>query len=374
MPPTSCLLRCRLSCLGPVFAGTLATLALAGCSGSATQPAASSAGAPVLPAPLYHSFGDSITYGVDLPDRSTQAYPALVAAKESLPLTNYANSGDMSCDVPARQIFGNNDSPSAAQPMVYSLLIGTNDIAFRGTGPYEVLFNLCQQASISWLALPSQFKVAATLGGVTGPSHLETTNNWNAVTTDAAGAALSFTFQHTGVGAVYVWYRITDGNPGTFTYAIDGQPLGSLALSIPPGMGTVNGTLSSLALLRIPAVAMGQHTLVLTQTSTGASGMGIVALGLPPGVTFSGHPRVLVGTIPPQNQDGISQCAPSTVPCQIYTADVTANVQLIAGDGLDVELFDTGKYMVPYTDDFYDNYHPNVQGHMEIAHAVEDIY
>ena len=56
----------------------------------------------------------------------------------------------------------------------------------------------------------------------------------------------------------------------------------------------------------------------------------------------------------------------------VYRADIRANVQLLAGDGLNTHLFESGKYMQGTTVDMSDIVHPNAQGHKEIAHALLD--
>lgn len=326
----------------------------------------------------YHAFGDSITYGYGLVHPSTQAYPAVFAQAKALSLTNRAISGDQSCDVPARQIFPNAEGVDGTPSMVYSLLISSNDVDTHGAGLYEAVFNLCHQASIAWLALPAQQKLAATNATALGATHRETANGWNAVFTDAPGATLLFSFSRAQQGAVYLWYRITDGSTGAFLVSLDGAPTAPVSSSTTVPMRTQNGTTSSLALLRIPAVAPGQHSLVLKQTSTGASGMGIVAVGLAPGLSAGeppiGWPRLFVGTTPPQNKELLSPCSPDPAPCLAFSADITANAALFAGDGLDVELFDPGKYMSATFADLLDIGHPNPLGDAEIAHALEDLY
>ena len=122
----------------------------------------------------------------------------------------------------------------------------------------------------------------------------------------------------------------------------------------------------SLALLRIPSLGPGAHTFTFTQTSNALSGAAIVAVGTP----FTGdpalRPRVLVGTIP----FGLNHANENNnLP---YIADQKANVALLAGDGLDVELYDSRTYMTGSTADMLDSRHPNALGHQEIFKAFED--
>ena len=248
------------------------------------------------------------------------------------------------------------------------MLIGTNDVGIKGIGPYEAVFKVCQQAFIAWLALPAEQKVLATSKAVTttGSSSLETANNWNALTTHGAGASITFPFTTSAAGAVYAWYRIRDGSTGTFTYAVDGVELGSGSSATTPAMQTQNGTSDSLGLLRLASVAAGQHSMTFTQSSAGANGVGVVAIGLP-GVatTATALPLVLVGTL----TKGLQPCAF----CEIYNQDISGNVAIFAGDGLNVKVFTAGKYMSGTTADMADVVHPNATGHIEVAHAVLDV-
>ena len=318
----------------------------------------------------YHALGDSITAGFTLPDPATQSYAALVSSAVSLTLTDDAIAGDQACDLPADQIVQRNELPTLAARGLYTLLVSTNDVSFKGAGPYESIFNLCQQATIAWLAVPAEYKVLATDATVkvTGPAHLEPF--WNAVTTDARNASVTFRLKTAGSGPIYVWYRITDGNKGFFSYAVDGTALGSLATGPSPAIDTVHGTESSLAFLRIPAVPAGGHTVTFTQTSTDSDGLGVVAVGTPAPPETPNLPRVLVGTTPKQKSRSNAVCAGNDSECQAYIQDIRLNVAVFASDGLGVSLFDTRKYEIGTDADMTDSVHPNAMGHREIALAL----
>ncbi len=352
-------------------------LLILGCAPGDFSPASPQT-AGVAASPPYHAYGDSITAGYGLADPAATEYAVLLAQAKTLFLNNHAISGDQACDIPTRQIFPNADSPSTATRTVYTVLIGTNDANAKGAGPYEAVFNLCHQATLAWLATPLQSKVLASAAVTSGPTHIEASSNYNAVTTDAAQATLTFTFSRATPGPVYLWYRIADDNFGTFTYALDaGQPgalHGATVTDTAPAISTHNGSTSSLALLRIPAVPAGPHTLLLTQTSSGVSGMGIVAIGMPASTLLVGSPRVLAGTVPPQLIGSGAPCDTTPAICQAYTNDILANAALLAGDGLDIEIFTAGKYMTATSADLSDALHPNVLGHKEILHAITDIY
>ncbi len=349
---------------------------LSGCGGTVSRVVTSSPGgaASNLSSEFtyYHALGDSITAGYALQSPSTQRYPELVATSISLPLIDNAVSGDQACDVPGDQIVGVSESPSLAARGLYSLLISTNDVDVKGAGAYEQVFNTCHQATIAWLALPSEYKVLATDPSVksSGQTHLE--SFWNALTTDAANASLMFSITSVVSGPIYVWYRITDGNLGVVSYAVDGKQIGSLTHGMTPLIATQNKASSSLGFLRINSVAAGSHTVTFTQTSIGSNGFGVVAVGtLPPAVT-SGLPRVLVGTTPKQNSQAAAVCTGDDAICQAYIQDIKMNVAIFASDGLGVFLFDTRKHEVGTYVDTTDTIHPNALGHQEINQAVLD--
>lgn len=331
---------------------------------------------PAAAVSSYHAFGDSITFGFALADPVRDRYPTLLANARNLVVSDFAIPLDMSCDIPTRQIFPAADSPSLVKPMLYTIMIGTNDADLENTGPYEAIFNLCEQASIGWLALPVENKVLATSASVTtsGAGHLDTSNNWNAWVTDGAGSAISFPVIVGPTGALYVFYRIVDGNPGKFSYGLDGKQLGTGTTATLPAIATANGSNNSLALLRLSGIAPGAHVLTLTQTTAGSSGAAFVAIGLPPARSSSSMPHVLVGTVPLQLGGGLGyRCSIDRSSCLAYSADSAASVALFAGDGLNVQLFDSTKYMTGTSVDMADAAHPNPLGHQEILHSIQDV-
>ncbi len=359
-----------MKCQRPAVLSLFLALGLVGCGSGSIAP-------PNLPPAkyvTYHAYGDSITVGAGLSDAATQAYPELVGVDRHLVVSNYAIGGAQACDIPTRQIFANADNPSLVSPPLFSLLIGTNDVDIKGTGPYEEVFNLCQQTAISWLAVPSNFKVLANSVNVTtiGAGGLDHSNNWNAWQTKGLGSSVSFaiTLQHDG--PIYAWPRIDDSNPSTYTYSLDGSVLGTGHTQTIPAISTQNGTTNSLGFLRLPAISAGRHIVTFTQTSAGSNGMSIVGIGAPPAAALDTLPTVLVGTVPFQLHGGTQfACTTSDAPCLQYIQDIEANVKLFADDNLDVRLFDTRKYMFGTSVEMTDPIHPNALGEIELSHAVE---
>jgi len=350
---------------------SLATMMVVGCAGAVPFDS-TKAILKAVPVTEYHAYGDSITYGLTLKDPATQAYPVLVAALKQVPMANYAISGDQACDVPKRQIFRNQESPTLATHMEYSVLIGTNDVVHKGTGAYESVFVLCHQAAISWLALPAEYKVLAGGSGVTttGAGGMDSSNHWNAWTTAGQGSTVSFAITMAVPGPLYAWPRINDEDPATYTYALDGILLGSASTQTTPRIATYNGSTDSLGFLRLSMVQAGNHVITFTQTSSGANGVSVVGIGTPRGAATNTLPTVLVGTVPYQFNS--SKCTPSSdAPCSEYILDIEADVNLFAGDGLDVRLFDTRNYMLGTAAEMNDSLHPNVLGQTELSQSVE---
>ncbi len=322
----------------------------------------------------YRAYGDSITFGATLADPLEQAHPSLVSEFENVTLANNAISGDMACDIPKRQIFSNADSPTLVSHPMYTLLIGTNDVDVMGEGAYESIYMLCHKAAIAWLAIPVEYKVLANGNGVTttGPGMLDTSNNWNAWTTERLGSTVSFSITTTMTGPIYVWPRIDDANTATYSYSLDGVVIGTSSMQTTPRMATRNGTTSSLGFLRLPPVPAGKHVVTFVQTSTGAQGLSVVGIGRPTGPATDILPSVLVGTIPYQLHGASGgACTSDDDPCLEYIRDIEADVNLIAADGLKVRLFDTRKYMFGTIKEMSDALHPNALGQFELSQSVE---
>jgi hypothetical protein len=304
---------------------------------------------------------------------TTQDFPAWVAVIGDVPLANNARYGDQACDVPTAQIFAHADSPTLVTHPVYTVLIGTNDVDVKGTGAYESVFMLCHQATIAWLAVPAEYKVLGNGSGVTttGPGLLDTSNHWNAWTTQGLGATVSFTIDTVAAGPIYAWPRIRDGSSATYTYSLDGVVMGEGSVGTTPRIATQNGGTDSLGFVRLPSTPAGKHLVQFTQTSDGTDGVSIVGVGSPAGPASNSLPTVLVGIIPYELRGGSGPCSRSDALCREYIKDIQADIGLFAADGLNVSAFDTRKYMFGSAAEMSDALHPNVYGQYELSHSVE---
>jgi lysophospholipase L1-like esterase len=366
--------------------------ALSGCSGtmaSFTSPSSlntSSQGVspeakikapPLIDAKVYHAYGASITAGYLLSDPSTQAYPALVAKAEQVALSNYAIPGAMACDIAPREIFAHSDSPTLATHPAYTLHVGTNDVDHKGSGAYEATYIRCHQAAIAWLAVPLEYKILATGKGVTtaGAGRLDTANNWTVWTTAGQGASVSFTVNLTAKGAIYAWPLLDDNNTTTYTVSLDGVVIASQSVEPNPQMATTFNTTRSLGFIRISGVNAGSHVVKFTQASSGTDGVSILGVATPGGPSSDTLPTVLVANITGQLHGNFGYaCDLSNSPCQKYDKDIQSDVDLFAGDGLNVRLYDTNEYFNATSAEMSDPIHPNALGHQEIARALEEVW
>ena len=341
--------------------------------------------APIEPGPSpvatsvaqYRAYGASVTYGATLRDPATQSYPSLVARFENVSFANNAIGGDQACDVPTKQIFPHKDFPTLAQNPTYSLLIGTNDYHLKGAGPYEAIYMLCHQATISWLGVPAEYKVLANGSGATttGPGAIDTSNHWYSWTTGGLGATVSFTITTSREGPIYAWPRIDDNNPATYTYSLDGIVVGSASVRTNPRIATNGGSTNSLGFIRFSPVPAGKHVVTFTQTSMGTDGVSVVGIGTPNGPVEGKLPAVLVGTITYPLHNSSEQAFDSPNGAYLrYIQDIEEDVGLLAGDGLSVRLFDTRKFMHGTKAEMNDHDHPNELGQLELSHAVESVW
>jgi len=357
-----------------ICAALLTAPGIIGCFGFYPTSIAAGPDPVTTSAAQYRAYGASITHGSTLSYPATHSYPSLVARFEGLSFANNAIPGDQACDVPTMQIFPQEDYSTLAQHPTYSLLVGTNDYLAKGAGSYEAIFMLCQQATISWLGIPAEYKVLANGDGVTtrGPGGIDGSNNWNSWTTEGPGASVSFTITTSEGGPIYAWPRIDDNNPATYTYSLDGVIVGSASVQTTPRIATKKGGTNSLGFLRFPPVPAGKHVVTFTQASTGARGVSVVGIASPKGLDSHRLPTVLVGTITYLRQDSYGMACNSTAgPCEAYIQDIEKDVDLFSGDGLKVRLFDTRKFMHGTSAEMNDEIHPNEFGQLELSHAVE---
>ena len=298
----------------------------------------------------YVALGDSITYGSYIADPA-QRYPNILAKSFSLNVSNFALPGSGGCDVMPTQALPFSVGDAVATNPLYTLLIGTDDLALFGTGAHEQVFNLCHQATLAWLGVPLASKVLIGNAAAQIASGTWSATSANTLSTANAGSTLRFDLTTTGAPA-YLWYGIQTSASGSFTVSVDGGPP-NVATST--GASTSGVGSSSFALLRIP-IAAGSHTFdVVDQSGT----VTILGMGSPPAVA---GPTVLAGDIPNQGSGNTSGIA-------AYTADIQANVALLDADGLAIRFVPTQHTMLATPAEMMDTKHPNATGLAELAAA-----
>ena len=326
---------------------------------------------------IYHAYGDSITYGFRLPQPRRDTYAALAASREWVTeYANYAIPGQEACDVADMQIAANHDSPSLGTHPYYTLLIGTNDV-HEGDFEHLPAYLLCLRGALSWLAMPTEFKVLA--GGPemahSGHGEIESDDNWIAWLTEAKDASVTFRIATNQRGPIYIWPRVDADSEARYTCALDQHVIGEFAVNQEPTIRTKNGTTRSLGLIRIGDVTAGRHTVTVTQTSDGDVGVAIVGIGAPSQEVSGTLPTVLVGTIPYQyHENGSGTCTLHDAICWAFVRVIRNSVDLLRMDGLNVKVFDTRKYMLGSASEMTDPLHPNVLGHEEIGRSLEEAW
>jgi hypothetical protein len=313
----------------------------------------------------YIALGDSITYAGYIAD-PTQRYQSLVGQALNLNVSSYASPGYTACDEMLLNVIPNNVGITTTSRPLYSLLIGTNDLAQFGVGPGEALFNLCHQAALTWLGVARQNKILIGDAGVTIQSGTWTSSAafssccLSQLTNTAGTGTVRFTFTTSG-GAAYLWYLVQAATAGSFAVSVDSGPPGSATSTLM--MPTLDTVTSTYALLRIP-VAAGTHTFDIAAQSGTVTlfGMGTA----PPAGPSSTVPTVIA-------TDVINALNGPTPGIPEYTSDIQANVALLHSDGLDIRFAPTRGYMLGTPAEMMDSRHPNALGLSELAQAIEAV-
>lgn len=308
----------------------------------------------------YQAFGDSITYGLAVTDRSKDSYVALVAADRGWTVANHGIPGAKACDVFPMEILPERVAFTGGPGQVYSLMIGTNDADGYGVGLHEEIFEECQLAAITWLGTQPEDKVLpgdASVKAAGGCLNVATADGF---TCSGPGSLTFGGFSTTGP-AVYVWYEISDtaAEGASFTASVDGVASTRFAK---PGVRveTVSPTNASVGVLRLVPGAAGVHEV---RISTATGGVKILAVGTNRAV----RPVVVaVGEVPNQL---LGHSVASVATQLAYSADVRQNVALAVSDGLDVRLVEDRRFMNGTSAEMDDPLHPNRLGHQYLSYA-----
>lgn len=339
-------------------------------------------------APLtYVATGDSITagfYATLTCNQSTATtscdYVSLLGYDLNAAVTNRGITGSFCADVATQQVF-NNQSPTLQRNPAFTVMCGTNEYNYKGTGAYEVNYIQALSAIDSWMAIPAPSKVlgqACTLTNFTADSTYQTGIDVIS-TTNGATAVCPITLAATG--PVYAWYQQSDTSGGVFTYQLDSGATTSITIAPVTPIATNNTRTVSIGLIRIPGVTAGAHNINFAVTSATGAGNQVMLLGVGsvPQTIYYGAPRVFQGGVPRQNGDANSAGTAQ------YNADALAVQQQLAGDGLPVNFVNVRNYLCTNPNvgtvtcynsagvaDMTNQLHPNNQGYTELRDAWED--
>ena len=315
-----------------------------------------------------HVFGPSVAAGAGSSNPATLGFAALIAHDSGSLLTNYAGAGAGACDVANQQIFPSENPGDNFNP-VYLIYQGDANAIATGINPaYEVDYNLCQQASLSWLAIPSTSKIMGNAATTTGAWSVDGWYQGLGINSYTNNSTATFTLTTTG-GPIVLWYRESDSNPGTFTAQLDSGVAVPLTTQASPLVG---GTTYGIFPLIWSNPLPGSHTVKVTVTSTTnpTNLVDIIAVGTTPALKLWRGLKVYIGGPVRFLNDQYS------AETEEYRKINKENADYLNGLGLpvyNVPMMDEhGNYYVNSTSDLCgDILHPCDPGHRHLANAYE---
>ena len=134
------------------------------------------------------------------------------------------------CDVVQQKIFPNYNPAQQNNPLV-TWLSDVLDPTY-GAGFYqahEADTNACRLAGLTWISIPSSYKVYGQAGTAVGSWTNDPSYGGNyGVTSSTNGDTLALTTTTNG-GPLYLWYQMNSNNGGTFSWNLDSTTTGSVA-------------------------------------------------------------------------------------------------------------------------------------------------
>jgi hypothetical protein len=309
----------------------------------------------------HYAYGDFISTGLGA--TSGQSYLNLLATAEGATLLDFAAGNATACSVAAGQVFANS-LPTTYNNSIFTVLVGANDAYTHGAGASEANFNTCQQAALSWLALPAQYKVTAQSASCVK------TGNWQVfgplpqseMFSQSNGATMSCQITTNG-GPLYIYSWLADTNGGQFSYSVDGGSSASVNNYSAAQIGGTDG--QGILLTRVSGLSAATHTVLfrVTSSSSGANSVMIFGLGSPAPAGTTGQPTVYVGGLPYQENN--TQSADTSA----YNSDVISDVAALSADGLNVKFVNVRNYLQGTSTDMTSTLVPNNTGHQELETA-----
>lgn len=292
------------------------------------------------------------------------------------PYRNFSRSGDQTADQSWLTIMAStNPLGSGVDPLAIHEL-GTNDVtryasdANRQNITKRVVLN-----SLAWLAIPATNKRLGQAATLTGFIADDTLQKGLGVTSSTTGNTASFAITTLAANsAVYIGYRITDGNTGTFTVSVDGvpqtDPYSGSTTWVCAGdastlISTQNGTVNAVAGARLAIATAGAHTVVVTVTSSGQPVTVYWVGAVPTASTL--NPTVVA--VSPNHQNNANDALSGT-----YAGFISTAVSTLAADGLNVIYADTRTALgTAYGTYYTDAIHPNNAGHALMDTTIQAV-
>lgn len=312
------------------------------------------------------AYGDSIMNGTGASSAPNQ-FRNLIATGRSWTITNHSASGDMVADQ-ADEVF----ALSVGDAQQSLLMLGTNDQRTYTTNTYKQgAFKVGHMALAAWLAIPNARKQK-------GQAKDSETGTWTNVSVYGGtlgrqsivnGSTITFTAYGT---VVYVATILQNSITATFTVSVDGVVKGTYQCM--PGNSTtitsVNGLTYMPALVRIPGLSEGSHSVVITVVSSAASNpVYVLWVAGNQGHRTKAGPNVWVGNVPRFTSAGYTASGGSDAVVAVFNDMIRQNVETLAADGLNVALVDSAARLNPAVDLDTDGVHPDDSGHAIIAEA-----
>ena len=322
------------------------------------------------------AFGDSITVGIGagfpIPGVNEFQYSFInvLAGDLGLSAVNHGLNGSQ-CAGEAPTMF----TQGVLDQQLSVWLTGYNDMRADGTDSAgQATYSACLTSMLAYLAIPdSGGKVAGqSVSGVTYTGVWSSDPNFAVGKTTSTPAATA-TISLAGSGTLYLAYASGPSYAGSFTVTVDGgAPAtinGNAGVRAPEG--NTGGFQPSPNFYRVPGLAAGLHTVVVTQTS-GAVYYEWAAIV--PATGFASPPNVYVGNCLHMPEAGYSGAQyyslGSDTAVGQFNAIIAGDVAALRSDGLtNIVLVNADGAYNPATQQAGDNIHPGTSGHASIAAA-----
>lgn len=303
----------------------------------------------------HHSWGDSLTVGVNASPIGTNSYIHLLEAALPATITNHAVSASQA---------GNQgtviESYATSGTDTHLLMLGTNDFRmYKADTTKRSFFERAWMQVVTNLALPSKavrgsgltFTGTWTNGG----------SGWNRTT--QLGAKVTATVSGS---TIYVGSTIQNsGTPnGTANIKVDGTVVGTIN-SNGVGCMTFLGIDYFPTAYRISGLSAGTHTVEIECTSSGQ----YLYLDWIAGSAQAAIPKLYVATLPKMSASRYTTDGTSDTLLQSYNSFITGAVADLKADGLDITLVDGYGAIDPATGLDPDGIHFNNAGHAQMKEA-----